>query len=65
MQLLTRLSIANATLQETVAPTPWSVQLWVVDSECPLPPTSDVTPTEGLLVPSKDYLNFIAKKRLD
>jgi hypothetical protein len=64
MQLFTRHSSLNATLQDTFALAPWPSQLWLVDSECPLPPTEDVTPTEDLLIPAEDDLDFIAKIRV-
>jgi hypothetical protein len=43
----------------------WYAQLWLVDSECPLSPIQDATPTEDLHVPPLyDDLDSSAKKRL-
>jgi hypothetical protein len=61
MPIFTQQSPLNAALHETVAPTPWHVHLWPVDSECPVPPTEHINPTEDL---HADDLDFIAKKRL-
>jgi hypothetical protein len=47
-----------------MAPAPWLVKLWMVNSECPLPPTPDVAPTGDLHVPTKDDMGFIANKSL-
>jgi hypothetical protein len=48
-QLFTRQSVENLAQQEVVAPPPWHVQLWLVDTDCVFydqtPPTVSDQPT--------------------
>jgi hypothetical protein len=64
MKLFTLRSTTIAIVQEMVAPSPWHVQLWLLDSECPLPTTPHATSTKELRVLSNDDSDIIAKKRL-
>jgi hypothetical protein len=62
-QMFTRKSLDNPTQQEVVAPTPWHVQLWLVDAECNFyyqaPTTIPDQPT-SVRVPSDDTEESIA-----
>jgi hypothetical protein len=52
-QLFSRQSVENTAMQEVVAPTPWHVQLWLVDADCafydPASPTKSDQPISVLL----------------
>jgi hypothetical protein len=44
-QLFTRQSLENPAQQEVVAPSPWHVQLWLVDADCAF--CDPASPTES------------------
>jgi hypothetical protein len=62
-QLFTRPSLDNLAQQEVVAPSPWHVQLWLVDVDCafydPASPTERDQPNSGH-VPTVDWGESIA-----
>jgi hypothetical protein len=46
-----------------VAPAPWHVHIWLVDSECPLPPTENAAPTKDAHVSATGDLEFISEQK--
>jgi hypothetical protein len=62
-QHFTRHSLENPTQQEVVAPSPWHVQLWLVDADCPFyDPASPIVPDQpiSVLVPTTEAEESIA-----